>query len=231
MQPIKIVVSILFFIAANLKTEAQEISVLVKKAIAKMDQVNDYEATGIMRTDVAFLKVPVTGLKVYFKKPGQLKLKSEKGISFIPKGAVNLNLGALLTSQPFTIIDAGKTQMGNKAVRIAKLLPLDDNSDIVLSTIYIDPLTSLVQKAKTTTKENGSYELEMTYGKYAGLGLPDKILFLFDTKDYKLPKGMTFDFDDGKKNTPKMSKSGKGKAEISFSAYKINKGIPDSIFK
>src|SRR5688500_1503115 len=143
MHPIKIVVSILFFIAANPKTEAQEISVLVKKAIAKMDQVNDYEATGIMRTDVALLKVPVTRLKVYFKKPGQLNMRSENGISFIPRGAVNLNLGALLTSQPVTIIDAGKTQMGNKAVRIAKLLPLDDNSDIVLSTIYIDPLTSL----------------------------------------------------------------------------------------
>ena len=222
-----------FFIFNTVFTRiaAQDINGLVKKAIAKIDQVNDYEATGTMRTDVAFLKVPVTNLKVYFKKPGKLKLKSEKGISFIPKGAVNLNLGALLSSQAFTIIDAGTAKIGNKAVRVAKLLPVDDNSDMVLSTIYIDPLTSLVQKAKTTTKESGSYELEMTYGKYASIGLPDKIIFLFDTKDYKLPKGMTFDFDDGKKTTAKAGKPGKGKAEISFSAYQINKGIPESVFK
>lgn len=221
------------FLALFMKAEAQEIDALVNKAIAKINQVNDYEATGVMRTDVAFLKVPVTGLKIYFKKPGQLKLKSEKGISFIPKGAVNLNLGALLSSQDFTIIDAGTAQVGNKAVRVAKLLPVDDNSDMVLSTIYIDPITNLVQKAKTTTKESGSYELEMTYGKYAAMGLPDKIIFLFDTKDYKLPKGMTFDFDDGKKNTTKTKtgKPGKGKAEISFNAYKINKGLPESVFK
>ena len=226
-----ILIASLFLLVSFTRANAQEINDLVKKAILKIDQVNDYEATGTMRTDVAFLKVPVTGMIAYFKKPGKLKLKSERGISFIPKGAVNLNLGALLSSQAFTIIDAGSAQAGNKAVRVAKLLPVDDNSDIVLSTIYIDPLTSLVQKAKTTTKENGSYELEMTYGKYASFGLPDKIIFLFDTKDYKLPKGMTFDFDDGKKTTTKAGKSGKGKAEISFSAYKINKGIPDSVFQ
>lgn len=231
MNQIKKIVFLLFCLPFFIKADAQEINGLVKKAIDKIDQVNDYEATGTMRTDVAFLKVPVTGLKVYFKKPGKIKLKSEKGISFIPKGAVNLNLGALLSSQTFTIIDAGTTQIRNKPVRIAKLLPIDDNSDMVLSTIYIDPLTSLVQKAKTTTKENGSYELEMTYGKYASVGLPDKILFLFDTKDYKLPKGMTMDFDDGKKATTKKAKSGKGRAEISFSAYKINRGISDSVFK
>jgi outer membrane lipoprotein-sorting protein len=220
----------LFLCTFFTKGYAQDIKELVKKAAAKIDQVNDYEASGTMRTDVTFLKVPVANVKAYFKKPGKLKLKSEKGLSFIPKGAVNLNLGGFLSNQAFTIIDAGSGKIGNKVVRVAKLLPVDDNSEIILSTLYIDPQTSLVQKAKTTTRENGSYELEMTYGKYAALGLPDKIIFLFDTKDYKLPKGITFDFDDGTKAKPKTGKSGKGKAEIIFREYKINKGISDTMF-
>ena len=33
--------------------------------------------------------------------------------------------------------------------------------------------------------------LEMTYGKYAEYGLADKVIFSFNTKDYKLPKGVT----------------------------------------
>ncbi len=28
-------------------------------------------------------------------------------------------------------------------------------------------------------------------------GLPDQIIFSFNTQDFKLPKGVTFDYDDG----------------------------------
>jgi outer membrane lipoprotein-sorting protein len=112
-------------------------------------------------------------------------------------------------------------------------LPKDENAEIVLSTLYIDEVKSLIRKSKTTTKENGTYELEMTYGKYAEYGLADKVIFSFNTKDYKLPKGVTFDYDDGskKKQSADKLKNKKGKVEITYSDYKINKGVPDSIFK
>ena len=117
-------------------------------------------------------------------------------------------------------------------VRVAKLIPQDDNSDVVLSTVYIDETTFLIKKAKTTTKDNGTYELEMTYGEHAAFGLPSKIVFSFNAKDYKLPKGVTFDFDDGKAPTaPKDPLKGKkGKAEIVFKNYIINKGVDDAVF-
>jgi hypothetical protein len=102
---------------------------------------------------------------------------------------------------------------------------------VVLSTVYIDPSSFVIVKAKTTTKENGTYELVMTYGKYIAYGLPDRIVFSFNTKDYKLPKGVTFDFDDGsEKKKPEDLKNKKGKAEIDFNSYSINKGVPDNIF-
>jgi hypothetical protein len=112
-------------------------------------------------------------------------------------------------------------------------LPKDDNSDVVLSTVYIDEAQLLIKKAKTTTKENGTYELEMVYGKYATYGLADKITFRFNTKDYKLPKGITFDYDDGskKETNPDKLKNKKGEVEITYSSYIINKGVPDSVFE
>jgi major membrane immunogen (membrane-anchored lipoprotein) len=48
-----------------------------------------------------------------------------------------------------------------------------------------------------------------------------------------LPKGVTFDFDDGT-TQPKASgddaKKNKGMAEITFDSYRINKGVADSLF-
>jgi len=225
-----LVVSTMLF--ATLIGKAQEVNNLIKQVKAKMDKVNDYEASGSMKTNVTFLKVPEAVVKIYFKKPNKLKIKNEKGISFIPKGAVSINLNAILSGNNYSIIDAGKDIAGAGLLRVVKLLPIDDNADIVLSTLYIDEANSVIKKAKTTTRENGSYELDMTYGKYIDYGLPDKIIFTFNTKDYKLPKGVTFDFDDGSeaKKPTAASKSKNSKAEIIFNSYIINKGVADVNF-
>ena len=225
----------LLFITAliflSMSSQAQDATVLLKKVKAIMDKVNDYEATGSMKTNVTFLKVPEAVVKIYFKKPNKLKIKNEKGISFVPKGAVSINLSSILNGNDYTIIDAGVDKIAGVDVRVIKLLPLDDNADVVLSTLYIDAANNIIKKAKTTTRLNGSYQLEMAYGKYVGYGLPDKIIFTFNTKDYKLPKGVTFDFDDGtetKKTAAAGNKS--GMAEIVFTTYQINKGVAETNF-
>ena len=214
-------------------TAQENVNALIQKVNAKIEKVNDYTAEGKMKTKVVFLKVPVSAVKIYFKKPNRLKIKNEKGISFVPKGAVSINISNIVNGEKYTALDAGMDKIGNTAVRVVKLLPVDDNADIVLSTIYIDETNLLIKKAKTTTRENGSYELEMTYGKYSSYGLPDKIIFTFNTKEYKLPKGITFDFDDGeaaKSNIPRGLNKNKGQADIIFDSYIINKGVSDAMF-
>lgn len=219
----------IFFVLSLKAQTAEEIIARVKE---KSDKVNDYEAKGKLKTNVVFIKAPVATVKVYFKKPGKLRIKNEKGISFVPKGSVNVNLGNIFAgSASYDIIDAGNE--AKTGLRIIKLLPLEENAEVVLSTLYIDEKQMLVKKAKTTTKENGTYELEMTYGKYAEYGLADKVIFTFNTKDYKLPKGVTFDYDDGtkKEDDKDKLKNKKGKIEITYSGYIINKGVPDSVFQ
>jgi outer membrane lipoprotein-sorting protein len=229
MKKILSVLVLLFLFTGSLV--AQDVNTLIQKVKMKLDKVADYEASGKMKTNVTFLKVPIADIRIYYRKPEKLKVKTARGVSFIPKGAVSINLNNILNKGNYTAIDAGMDKIGTTPVRVVKLLPEDDNSDIVLSTLYIDEVNQLVKKTRTTTKENGTFELELSYGTYAAYALPDKIIFSFNTKDYKLPKGVTFDFDDG--STPKpadKNKAKKGRAEISISSYKINKGLPDSVF-
>lgn len=211
---------------------AQTAEEIIQKVKTKLEKVNDYEAKGKMKTNVVFIKAPIANVKVFYKKPNKLRINNESGISFIPKGSVNINLNNIfINTSGFDMIDMGKENKTN--LRIIKLLPKDENAEVVLSTLYIDETLSLIKKAKTTTKENGTYELEMSYGKYADYGLADKVIFTFNTKDYKLPKGITFDYDDGSKReqNPDKLKDKKGKVEISYSSYIINKGVSDSVFK
>jgi hypothetical protein len=209
---------------------AQTADDLLRNVKAKMDKVNDYIATGKMKTDVVFIKAPIANIKSYFKKPNRFAIKRDGGVSLLPKGGVSVNVSSLLLTDSYTAIDAGAGTVAGTAVRIIKLLPLSETSDVVLTTMYIDEKNLLIRKSSTTTKENGTYDMEMQFGKYAEWGLPDKVIFSFNTKDYKLPKGITLEYDDGSKK-PELPKNKKGKVEISYSSYVINKGVTDAMLK
>ncbi len=210
----------------------QDMMELIKKVKAKLDQVNDYVAEGNMKTDVAFIKAPVGKVKVYYKKPNRFKLKRDGGISILPKGGVTVNMSTLIEGDAFLALAAGDAEVNHVKVKVVKLIPTAQNSDIVLSTLYIDVARLLILKASTTTKENGSFEIEMNYGKYESYGLPDKLNFSFNTKDYKMPKGIALEFDDEEKQTEaEKIRRKKGSVQINYSKYTINQGIAESLFK
>lgn len=210
---------------------AQDESTLINKVKAKIEQVNDYIAEGNLKTDVSFIKAPAGKIKVWFKKPDKFRLTREKGISILPKSGVSINLRSVFAENNYVALAGGESLIGDVQTKIVKLLPTDENSDIILSTIYIDTSALLVRKVITTTKENGTYEINLYYGKYSNYALPDKVVFSFNTKDYKLPKGITLEFDESEKPADlNKLKNKKGKVEITYTSYIINKGVDDSVF-
>lgn len=222
----------LFTIHFSLFTHAQDMTELVNKVKTKLQQVNDYQADGVLKTDIAFIKAPISKVKVYFKRPDKFRLKKEGGISVLPKGGVSVTMSSITDVNNFVALSAGAADVDGFATKIVKVLPSDENSEVVLATLYIDEANLLIRKAVITTKENGTYEIGLTYGKYAGYALPDKVVFSFNTKDYKLPKGITLEFDDNvKPGDMDKLKNKKGKVEITYSSYIINKGVDDSVFK
>lgn len=216
----------------NYAAISQDTQILIKNVKAKLDKVKDYVAEGNMKTDVVFIKAPVSKVKVIYKKPDKFKLIRGDGISLLPKGGITLNMSSLIGDKSYTSLSAGVAIIGNTKVKIVKLLPNNESNDVVLTVLYIDPINDLILRATSTTKENGTYETRMTYGRYAAYGLPDKMIFEFSAKNFKLPKGLTMEFDTGeKKLSDDKSKPKKGSIEIQYSSYIINKGISDNEFK
>ena len=221
----------LLVIIAGVQLQAQDVKILLQQVKQKYDKVNDYTATGKMKTNVVFIKAPVATVKIYYKKPDKLKIKNESGISFIPKGSVNINMNNVLGLNNFEAVASGIEKVNGTDCKVVKIFPLSDEENITRATLYIDEKQLLVLKSVISTKENGTYELVLNYKNYAAYGLPDKVELTFNTKDYKLPKGVSIDYDNGtnKANEAKM-KNKKGKVEITYSNYSINKGVPDSVF-
>src|SRR5262245_56175854 len=114
-------------------SHAQDMSELINKVRAKLDQVNDYVADGTLKTDVSFIKAPSGRVKLYFKKPDKFKLKKDGGISILPKGGVSVSMNSIVTTKDFVSLAAGETSIDGIIVKIVKLLPLDESSSIILS--------------------------------------------------------------------------------------------------
>jgi hypothetical protein len=229
---VKTFFSLFTFSFLLIKAGAQDAVSLIKEIQTKLEKINDYTADANFKTEISFLKVPDAVVKIYYKKPDKIKIKNQNGISLVPKETVSISLYSLVSS-PYQALDAGNDMVAGIPVRIIKLLPKDENGELVLATLYIDSKRLLVLKAKTTTRENGTNEVELFYGKFLPIGLPDRIIFSFNTQDFKLPKGVTFDYDDGsaKKKPADPGKNQRGKIEITYLNYSVNKGLSDSLFK
>lgn len=228
----KILSLLIIMQSSMLIASSQDMTPLIQKVKAKLDLVNDYTAEGKMKTDVAFIKAPIGKVKVFFKKPNLFKLKKEHGFSILPKGGISVNMSSVISGKDYIALAAGETVLEGVKVKIVKLLPTNENSEVVLTTLYIDVANLLIKKATTTTRENGTYEIQFAYGRYASYGLPDKVVFSFNTKAYKMPKGITLEFeDDNKPSAADKLKSKKGRVEIIYSSYIINQGMPNSVFK
>ena len=85
---------VMFVFCASL-VMAQDAAQLIKKVKAKLELVNNYEATGVMKTDIAFIKAPIGKIKIYFKKPNLFK-KEYRYFSEVGNYATAINKGTSL---------------------------------------------------------------------------------------------------------------------------------------
>jgi len=221
-------VILLSSIAAQASIDPATLLAGVKK---KYDLVRDYTAAAQLKTNVLFIKAPLSQVTVYYKRPDQLKIRNQKGISFVPKGTVNINLNNVLGLQNFEAIAAGTEMINGVSCAIIKVFPLNDEEDITRATLYVDPIKLLVLKSIISTRESGTYQISMQYGKYASWGLPDRGSVEFNTREFKLPKGTTLDYDNGTAKTITQKGPQKGKVDILYRSYMINQGVSDAIFR
>ncbi len=208
------------------KLSAQSTDVLMGKLKEKLAKVKDYSAVAQLKTDVAFLKLPISKVNIFYKYPDQFQIKKEGGVSILPKGGMSVNLNSLILEGNYTVIPSGNINWKEASLVVLKLVPNAESSDLIILTLYVNEKELLIKKALATTKQNGTYELELEYGKYSEWGLPDRVKMIFNTKGFSLPKAVTLEYESGfgGKKEVKKALGNKGRIELIYSSYLINKG-------
>jgi hypothetical protein len=209
--------------------EAQEINPdsLLIKVRQKLEAVKDYRADIKIHLEVDFINMPDKHAKMYFKHPDKVRFTSEEFI-MLPKSGIGISLRKIL-KEDYLSIYAGNEKINGIDHLIIKIIPDNKKSEMVLSTLWINPENMLVSRIDNTTRNNGSYLVNLEYAN-PDIELPTNIIISFEVENLKIPlkfigKNAEVDKDELKKDGTK-----EGKVFIELNYFEINEGIEDSYF-
>ena len=217
----KTILLLLFLSVVQLFAEEPNSDNLLKNIIQRLEKVYDYTADILIKIDVDFLKIGDTKANVYFKRPNMFKMKA-KGFAMLPKASLSFSPLNFL-QQDFLSVYIKKDTLDSIETEVIKLIPVREDSKIILATLWIDPVQSVVLKTEASTKDRGAFRIRYRYGTNIKYGLPDTTVIFFDILKTRSPHFPM--------SSKKLKKDTKGRVEIIYTNYKINNGLDDSVFE
>ncbi|MGQ9798872.1 MAG: LolA family protein [Ignavibacterium sp.] len=202
---------------------------LINSVINNYNRVKDYEVDVEIKVDVDFLRVPDSKAKIYFKQPDKIRLKSE-GFALLPKEGLDFSPASLI-KKDYTAIYEQDVMLNGRKSSMVKIIPIGEQSNTILSTLWIDPIDKVIRKVESTTKTNGTFTIELYYNDSLKYPLPEKMVFSFSIDKLNLPKVFSNEGNSSSRKRQLPDGPTKGSVIVKYLNYKVNIGIPDSVFE
>jgi len=200
---------------------------ILEKVKKEFEKINNYQVNVQIKVDVEFLKMRDRQATIYYKKPDKLHIESDN-FTMLPKSGLNFSpLGFL--SYKYTSFYEGEDTIKGHTVSVIKVIPIEGNADVILSTFWIDTERNLILKIEASRKPQGTFTIDLEYIKTNGdYLLPSLMVFTFLLDPGMLPGRIAEELYKGK-NLDTEPKT--GSVYINYSEYQVNKGLPDSLFE
>ena len=217
-------------IVTSIIAQSKNPNEIINEVISNFSKVKDYQVDVNIKVDIEFLKVPDSKAKIYFKQPDKIHLESE-GFALLPKDGLDFSPSSLVKKN-YTAIYEQDVMLDGINTSIVKVIPIGDQGNVILSTLWIDQSKKIIRKVESTTKTNGTFSINFFYDDNLKYPLPSKIIFSFNIDQMNIPNafGDEPNADQPKKKKGRFNSTTKGQVIVTYSNYKVNKGIPDSIF-
>jgi hypothetical protein len=219
-----LIIYLLFF---SFKSFSQTPDQLIAQLITKINLVKDYSVKATIKADIPMIKILPVNATLYFKQKDKFKVVS-KGIAILPKQGFTDVSNFLSKKGTYVCVDGGTKVLNGILTNMITVIPIVENSDIVLAKLWIDSKRKLIIKTDLTTRGSGSVTIDYQYAAQVAYGLPDQIVFTVDVKKFKMPKSVSGNVNQSKTNS---SQKKTGTITIKLSGYVVNKGISDEFFK
>ncbi len=198
---------------------------ILKKLKNRFDLIKDYQADVTVKLEMEAVKVPNTKAKVYFKQPNKYKIESD-GFAMLPKQSMNFSPAQLLQGD-YTSVYVRSEKIDNENYDVVKLIPNNDTTDIILSTMWVDSKKNIIHKVETTTKRGGTVQIDFNYDDKF-IPLPIELKFSFNLGEAK-SRNQNEKNENQQQRIPSSMRV-RGSVIMKYSNYKINVGLNDKLF-
>ncbi|MEN6520016.1 MAG: hypothetical protein ABFD46_02550 [Armatimonadota bacterium] len=204
-------------VAAPGRPKASDVLDAVQK---NYSSINDYRVD--MTVSVKSQEVHISNNKatVYYKKPDKVKVAAKEGFAVLPKTFAGNPVAEIRKN--FTAVYDCADKIGKEPVHVLKLKPKTTRAGGSMK-LYVEKRRGLILKTLTEAsgmKMTSSWSYKKVDGKY---WLPSRIKIDMNGMESGRKPGHH-------KGREVPQAAGSGTAEVKFSNYKINKGIPDKVF-
>ncbi len=201
--------------------QARTATELLNELKAKMQRVKRYTAELSIKVDVPFMNVPVSTATLTHVAPDKTTIDAP-GFAMIPKQGADMSALKLL-SKDFAAVDMGTEQWQGITMRKIKVLPADEESDVVVATLWIDTTLMVARKVVSTTKKAGTITAELVYddAKAREYGLPSYTKIMMEIGSFEIPKSMSGDFNESSRDAKPKTGPQKAVVEIWYSKFRI----------
>ena len=203
--------------------QAQEDAARTLDALQKKySSLKDYTVDINVHFDIEGFKAPDMQAKLYCKPPDRMKIESKR-IFFLPKEGGTFN-PSMFNREDFEVKFLERLMYeGRNAIKL-KLTPKKkkrNGQDFILT---VDTDRNLIREMNISSFEGRDVKALIEYGHFSDFDLPTRIELHLD-----IPFSESKEIRDfGQSAQP--AKRITGRAEITYSNYKVNSGLSDKIF-
>ncbi|MGC9317882.1 MAG: LolA family protein [Armatimonadota bacterium] len=184
---------------------------MLQQALRVTQAVEDYTAQVQVTVDAPELQIPRRTVKVYYKRPDKVHVESD-GIAVLPRDALLMGNLAEHIDQFAQASFNGSGTIGERPVRCIKLSPLEPGRGSGRVLAWIDPERHLLRKSEVWRGGRAALTVRLEWTRVDDRWwLPRHIVTT-------LAPGALTGKDEG------------GRLELWFSNYRVNQGLPDSLF-
>lgn len=215
----------------NLKAQNDPRAIL-DKVQAQYDAIEDYQVSVHLNVDIKNFRMPNKNMRVYFKKPDKVKIKTS-GFAIVPRFGL-MPTPATFLNDSVQLEYVRLFRENDIAYHVISVHPKKEAKNSPAIYLRINAERWTIDRVQMEYQQEGTTEMNIVYQNIAGFWLPDTTKIRFDLK-HSIPPvnrpNIDRPFGGMEQYAGNDTQPVRGYVTITFKNFVINKGLKDAVFE